>query len=396
MEDPPFTDAREVFVKQLRIGLIGAGGIAGVHIAGWQQLGANVTVYSRSGAAALAGQYGIDEAGSLADLLAASDLVSILTPTTTHHDYAMAAIAAGKDVICEKPLAESTARAARIANAARAAGVRLFPAHVVRFFPEYVAVKERLKQQARSGRGRPGAPAVLRLSRGSAAPAAGTWFFEESLGGGIVRDQMIHDIDQARWLAGDVQRVHAVQDPPSVDGMVPRPVSARVLLMHQDGALSHLQGEWGPDGQAFSTSISVEAHDGSIIYASPGTGEVHGGQDAEPAAPAGYLPQLTPKESPYTLQNAEFAAARASGSRPGSARWMGSWPSPWRRPPPNRSGPVGPWSSRRPLFSPCWTVPSSRSTRPVPPRSARWPGAVLPQSGPASSPPATVQHCPAG
>ncbi|MEO6529356.1 MAG: Gfo/Idh/MocA family oxidoreductase [Specibacter sp.] len=301
-------------MTQLRIGLIGAGGIAGVHIAGWQQLGAHVSIYSRSGAAQLVHRYGVTEAATLEELLAASDMVSILTPTTTHHQYAMAAIAAGKDVICEKPLAETTQRAVGIARAARAAGVRLFPAHVVRFFPEYVGAKEQL--DADSGQ----VPAVLRLSRASAAPAAGSWFFNESLGGGIVRDQMIHDLDQARWLAGEVQRVHAVQDPPSVAGILPRPVTATVALTHVNGALSHLQGEWGPDGRPFSTSISIEGPQGSRLYSwpedqaatAPAT-EVPATGNAPGNAPGDYLPVQPPADSPYTLQNAEFAAARASG-----------------------------------------------------------------------------------
>lgn len=297
-------------MTQLRIGLIGAGGIAGVHIAGWQQLGAHVSIYSRSGAAQLVQQYCVTELATLGELLAASDMVSILTPTTTHHEYAMAAIAAGKDVICEKPLAESTQRAAEIANAARAAGVRLFPAHVVRFFPEYVAAKEQLDADSNQ------VPAVLRLSRASAAPAAGSWFFNESLGGGIVRDQMIHDLDQARWLAGEVERVHAVQDPPSVDGILPRPVTATVVLTHVNGALSQLQGEWGPDGRPFRTRISIEGPHGSVLYSWP-EGQAANAPAAEvPAAgnaPGDYLPVQTPADSPYTLQNAEFAAARASG-----------------------------------------------------------------------------------
>lgn len=292
-------------MTQLRIGLIGAGGIAGVHIAGWQQLGAHVSIYSRSGAAQLVQQYGISEVSTLEELLAASDMVSILTPTTTHHHYAMAAIAAGKDVICEKPLAETIQHAAEMVNAAREAGVRLFPAHVVRFFPEYVAAKAQLAADTAQ------LPSVLQLSRASAAPAAGSWFFNESLGGGIVRDQMIHDIDQARWLAGEVQRVHAVQTPPSVDGILPRPVTATVVLTHVNGALSRLQGEWGPDTQPFSTSIRIEGPNGAVLYSWP---------DGEPAkapstvnVPGDYLPVQTPANSPYTLQNADFAAARASG-----------------------------------------------------------------------------------
>lgn len=288
-------------MTQLKIGLIGAGGIAGVHIAGWLQQGASITVYSRSGAAGLVEEYGISEVDSLEALLAASDMVSILTPTTTHHEYAMAAIAAGLDVICEKPLAENTARAAEIANAAKAAGVRLFPAHVVRYFPEYVEAKEQLEQ------GRIGAPEVLRLSRASAAPAAGSWFFDEAQAGGIVRDQMIHDLDQARWLAGEVVQVEAVQDPPTVEAMVPRPVSAKIFLTHESGAVSLLRGEWGPDTMPFHTSIAVEGDAGNWAFALPVA------VDSGDESPAGVLPAQTPADSPYTLQIADFAAARVSG-----------------------------------------------------------------------------------
>ena len=288
-------------MTQLRIGLIGAGGIAGVHIAGWQALGAHVTIYSRSGAAGLVAEYGIDEVLTLAELLEASDVVSILTPTPSHHEYAMAAIAAGKDVMCEKPLAETAVRAAEIANAAGAAGVRLFPAHVVRFFPEYAQARKTLDDAGT-------APAELHLSRASAGPADGSWFYNEALGGGIIRDQMIHDIDQARWLAGEVARVSAVQDPPSVDGIVPRPVRATVSLTHENGAVSHLSGEWGPDGQAFSTTVDIAAADGNTIFYWPQYGAPSPANE-----PGDYLPVQDVATSPYTLQIAEFAAARSSG-----------------------------------------------------------------------------------
>lgn len=294
-------------MNQLRIGLIGAGGIAGAHIAGWQQLGAHVSVYSRSGAAALVEQYGIDDVGSLEALLEVSDMVGILTPTPSHYGYAMAAFAAGKDVICEKPLAETFERAAEMANTALAAGVRLFPAHVVRFFPDYELAKDQLDS------GAVGVPAALELSRAGAAPAAGSWFFDEARGGGIVRDQMIHDLDQASWLAGDVTRVYAEQDPPSVDGILPRPVTAQVELTHQNGAISQLLGEWGPDTLRFSTSLRVEGPDGIISFASPrNAGGIEDEQPSENGI-AGYLPELDVADSPYTRQNAEFAAARTSG-----------------------------------------------------------------------------------
>lgn len=287
-------------MAQLRVGIIGAGGIAAVHIAGWQQLGAHVSVHSRSGAAHLRAEYGITEVSSLAALLAAVDVVSILTPTTTHHDYAMAAFAAGRDVLCEKPLAETAARAAAMANAAAAAGVQLVPAHVVRFFPEYVEAK-RLVGDA--------VPGAVTLVRSSAAPAAGSWFFDEAQGGGIIFDQMIHDLDQARWLAGEVVQVDATQTPATVDGVVPRPVTARVRLTHATGAVSELSGEWGPDGLPFSTHITVADAQGRELFTWPGETSPDAGN-----TPGDYLPVHDAATSPYTLQIADFARSRTSGA----------------------------------------------------------------------------------
>ena len=252
-------------------------------------------------------QYGIDEVDSLEALLEVSDMVGILTPTPSHYGYAMAAFAAGKDVICEKPLADTFERAAEMANAAQAAGVRLFPAHVVRFFPDYELAKEQLDS------GSIGIPAALELSRAGAAPAAGSWFFDEAQGGGIVRDQMIHDLDQASLLAGDVTRVFAEQDPPSVDGILPRPVTAHIELTHQNGTISHLLGEWGPDNLHFSTSLRVEGPGGTVSFASPRTSGVSAKTQPEANEVAGQLPELDLVDSPYTRQNAEFAAARTSG-----------------------------------------------------------------------------------
>lgn len=294
-------------MKQLRVGLIGAGGISHVHMAAWQSLGATVTVFSAANAPALAQKYGIAVADTLSELFAVADIVDIVTPTNTHRGFALAAIAAGKDVICEKPLAGTVAEAIEITNAAQAAGVRVFPAHVVRFFPEYAAIKKQL------GDGRIGEPAVLRLSRAGQAPAAGTWFFSEPDGGGIIRDQMIHDLDQALWLAGEVTQVYAVQNPPTVDGVVPCPVVAHVTLTHANGAISHAQGAWGPKGMAFRTSIDVAGSRGTLNYASRNDGSIT--RDlAAMDEPVSYLPVQTTLSSPYTLQIAELANAIMDGT----------------------------------------------------------------------------------
>lgn len=293
-------------MNTLRVGLIGAGGISRVHADGWRALGAQVTVHSREGAEALAAEHGFAIAADLDALLAACELVDIVTPTASHGPLALAAIAAGRHVICEKPLAGTAAEAQAVVDAARDAGVRLFPAHVVRYFPAYAE----LRRQVRGGR--IGEPAVLRFVRGGEAPRAGTWFHDESAGGGIVLDQMIHDIDQALWLAGDVTRVYAVRSAPSRDAGAPEAVTAHVVLSHAGGAISHVQGTWGPRGMAFRTSADVAGPLGTLAIDSladaPSRIDLPSAQETD-----GHLPPPAHAESPYTAQLRAYVRAIAEG-----------------------------------------------------------------------------------
>jgi myo-inositol 2-dehydrogenase/D-chiro-inositol 1-dehydrogenase len=280
-----------------------------VHVAAWQALGADITVYSPAGADALAAQYGLSVAKDIADLLARVDIVDIVTPSPAHKPLALAAIKASKHLVCEKPLGATRADASEIARAAREAGVQAYPAHVVRFFPEYAAIKAEIDA------GRIGTPAVLRFTRTGQAPRAGSWFFSEPDGGGIVLDQMIHGLDQARWMAGEVTQVYAVQNPPTVDGVVPGIVTAQVVLTHAGGAISHVQGVWGPPGTTFRTSVEVAGDAGSIGYESPDDGSI---RVELPAArnDTNYLPPSTHSESPYLTQLREFVVAFAGGPVP--------------------------------------------------------------------------------
>lgn len=293
-------------MKPLRVGLIGAGGISRVHADGWLALDADVTVFSHEGADALAAEYGFAVAPDLDSLLSACDLVDIVTSTTSHGPLAHAAIRAGKHVICEKPLAGTAAEAREIVTAARDGGVRLFPAHVVRFFPDYVALREQVVA------GRIGEPAVLRFLRGGEAPRTGSWFHVEAEGGGIIRDQMIHDLDQALWIAGDVVRVYAVRSAPATDAIAPDAVTAHVVLTHSSGAVSHVQGTWGPPGLQFRTSADLAGSRGTLSIDStaysPSRIELPGA-----SASGGYLPPQTNAVSPYTAELRAFVAAIASG-----------------------------------------------------------------------------------
>ncbi|WP_277050911.1 Gfo/Idh/MocA family protein [Ruania albidiflava] len=287
----------------LRVGLIGAGSISQVHAPAWRSLGAEVSVHSLTGAEALARAHGFSPVSTLDELWDRVDVVDIVTPTHTHADLALAAIARGKHVVCEKPLARSTAAAHEVVSAARSAGVHLFPAHVVRYFPAYA------QAHAAVAAGRVGRVAVCRFRRMSAAPTA-DWFFDEQRSGGIVLDQMIHDLDQAEWFAGPAVRVFAQSIARTDDGGA-RAASATVTLTHASGAVSQCYGVWGHPHLPFSSSFHIAGDRGVLSHDSARQDGTRV-QVADPRS-GGYLPPTDVASSPYTAEIVDFAAAITSG-----------------------------------------------------------------------------------
>ncbi|MFJ4165497.1 Gfo/Idh/MocA family protein [Microbacterium sp. NPDC089698] len=295
-----------------RVGLIGAGAIAAAHLDAWQALGAECVISSRTRPTALAERFGVEIADDADALIDRVDIVGILAPTPTHLDLALRAMARGRHVVCEKPLALTAHDAQRLADAADAAGVRMFPAHVVRYFAAY----RRIQQAVVAGG--IGALQTLRLSRAGAGPTT-AWFYDENAGGGLIRDLLIHDLDQALWLAGPVTTVSARQDPPSVGGRLSAPVTAAVELTHASGVTSRIDGGWLGEGVPFRTTIEAVgtagalAHD-SLAHDSAAATAGASGDSASDAAPAdpGYLPPQT-DDHPYRAQIADFAEAIRTG-----------------------------------------------------------------------------------
>ncbi len=300
--------------QHLRVGLIGAGGITHTHVPAWQELGATIAVFSLAGADALAEQYGLRAVDTLAELLSDVDIVDICAPTPHHREYIEAALQAGKDVICEKPLALTREDCDAIAALAKRLGRQVYPAHVVRFFPEYARAKQAVAD------GVIGQVAVSRFTRIGEYPSWSEWFGDESLSGGIVMDQMIHDLDIARWISGEVTKVYAVR---SISGSEPgseptsggKQVSAQVVLTHHSGAISYVSGVWGAAGTAFTTSYSL-AGTGGVLNHDAGTG----GSFRLNAGTASPLSSMRPDtsfvESPYLTELREFARAFSTGEVP--------------------------------------------------------------------------------
>ena len=131
-----------------RWAVLGAGGISGdfVRALANARLGTLHAVGARDGkrARAFAAEHGAPIAGTYDEILARDDVdaVYIGTVHTTHRDLALAALAAGKAVLCEKPLGISVAETEEILAAADAAGLPLVEAFKYRFGPFPDRVRE--------------------------------------------------------------------------------------------------------------------------------------------------------------------------------------------------------------------------------------------------------------
>jgi predicted dehydrogenase len=245
----------------MRVGIIGTGTMGEVHAAAWRNLDVELAGCSASNstqAEEFAKRYQTRAFASYSELLKCVDIVDVCTPTTSHKPMVLAAAQAGKQVICEKPIALTIEDAQAMIAACR--DVRFFVGMVLRFFPQY-----RSAQQAVAA-GRIGTPAVLRLKRVSYVPqkSPDAWYFNEDISGGMVIDLMIHDFDYARWLAGEVERVYALKT--STAGGPQQYVQA-ILRMRSD-AIALIEGGWANPPGVFRTALDLSGTDGLIEWSS--------------------------------------------------------------------------------------------------------------------------------
>lgn len=129
------------------------------------------------------------------------DIVDICVPTPQHAPIAIAALEAGKHVLCEKPLANGSADARRIAEAAGKAKGMFMPAMCMRFWPQWAWLK---KQVAAGTYGK-----VLGATFRRVASMPPGWFSQGAMSGGAILDLHIHDTDFIQYLFGTPVAVHS-------------------------------------------------------------------------------------------------------------------------------------------------------------------------------------------
>jgi predicted dehydrogenase len=134
----------------------------------------------------------------------AVDLVDICVPTPLHPPIAIAALQAGKHVLCEKPLARTTALCRQIVAAAAKAKGFFMPAMCLRFWPEWVWLKQAIAQQTY------GRALAVHFRRLSEPPgwSQGT-YLNGAASGGALLDMHIHDSDFVQFCFGRPRGVFA-------------------------------------------------------------------------------------------------------------------------------------------------------------------------------------------
>jgi predicted dehydrogenase len=166
------------------VAVVGAGALGKIHAQIYAQLAAagkvefaGVFDAAPETARRVADKWRVPAFGSLAEAAAASDALSLVTPTTTHFDLAMTLLQQGKHLLVEKPMTDNAAQAAALVQAARQRHCLLQVGHVERFNPVY----QYLQQVAT-------APRFIESHRLSPYPGRSTDI-------GVVLDLMIHDLD---------------------------------------------------------------------------------------------------------------------------------------------------------------------------------------------------------
>ncbi len=274
--------------QRLGLGLIGSGFMGRTHALGFLNaprvfrlpVAAELELLADATpelAARAAGSLGFRRStGSWRDLIAdpAVQIVDITTPNTLHKEMALAAIAAGKHVYCEKPLAPTAADAREMTLAAERAGVvtavgfNYLKNPMVKLAREMIANGE--IGELRSFQG------VHAEDYMADADAPWTWRLDPAGGGGALADIGSHIIAMARYLMGPIERV--MGDVATVIGS--RPVApgsserrkvevddvARALVRFANGASGSLEANWLAAGRKMRLDFEIIGSKGALAF----------------------------------------------------------------------------------------------------------------------------------
>ena len=170
--------------KPINVAVLGTGALGSQHVRLYAELAkagqvqvSGIYDQNRDAAKALATQYHVPAAESFEALVSQADAVSIVTPTVTHFELAKTLLEAGKHILVEKPMTETSAQAEALVTLSRKHDRVLQVGHVERFNPVFQYLQEVATE-----------PRFIEAHRLSPFPARSTDV-------GVVLDLMIHDLD---------------------------------------------------------------------------------------------------------------------------------------------------------------------------------------------------------
>jgi predicted dehydrogenase len=213
-----------------------------------------------SGSDAIKLGQGVKAYRALDELLANSevDLVDLCVPTPLHVPQAVAALKAGRHVLCEKPMARTAALAGEILRAAEGAKGFFMPAMCLRFWPEWVWLKRAIEQNTY------GKTLAARFRRVSEPPgwSRDTYFKGEQSGGALL-DLHIHDTDFVQFLFGRPLSVFSsgfTRFSGAIDHVVTQYKTA-------SGAIACAEGSWIMNqGHGFNMAYTVNFEKATADY----------------------------------------------------------------------------------------------------------------------------------
>jgi len=253
------------------VGVVGLGEIGQFHLRGYERSAgarvAAVTDLDGELLARTAAQTGATAHDSIAALLADPqvEVVSLCLPHHLHLPVALEAIAAGKHLLVEKPLAITVEECDQIVAAAADAGVTVGVQHNQLFHGPHVRAQQLVDS------GAIGRPVALRLRLGIGGKLGGWRADPKAVGGGILFDAGVHRFYMARRLFGEVAEVRAIVD----QGLATGEDQAVVSLRFENGALGVIDAGYHCPPGAFDDAIEVTG-DRGMLYLSGCEAEFEG------------------------------------------------------------------------------------------------------------------------
>ena len=235
------------------------------------------------------------------------DVIDITTPNAFHKDMALAAIAAGKHVYCEKPLAPRASDAQEMADAAKAAGVITQVGFNYLCNPMLALARDLIRSgeigEIRSYRG-------IHAEDYMADAESPFTFRHDPLGGGALADLGSHALATAEFLLGRIQRVlgdrlTAITTRPDGRGgrrAVEVDDVGRAFVRFANGASGSIEASWIATGRKMQHDFEVYGTKGALLFSQERFNELHFYSAADAAGRRGFRRiEAGPEHDPYGL-----------------------------------------------------------------------------------------------